>query len=123
MNHALPPGTGLPRTRGLMLALALALALALSSVGAATAPKAAVHTVVIEGMQFSPAVLEVNAGDTVIWHNKDPYPHTATTDSTRDFDSGEIKPGRSWKMTAKKPGDFSYLCTLHRTMNARLVVK
>jgi len=119
MDYALPPGAHRLRMRALMLALALVL----SSLGAAAAPKAAVHTVVIEGMQFSPAVLEVKAGDTVIWHNKDPYPHTATTDSTKDFNSGEIKPGGSWKMTARKPGDFSYLCTLHPPMKARLVVK
>ena len=118
MGHALPPPrTHRPRAHGLMLALAFA------SLSAAAAPKAAVHTVVIEGMQFSPAVLEVHAGDTVIWRNKDPYPHTATSDSNKGFDSGEIKPGRSWKLTAKKRGDFSYLCTLHRTMKGHLVVK
>lgn len=84
---------------------------------------AAVHTVVIEGMQFTPAALEVHPGDTVIWINKDPYPHTATAIGGAKFDSGEIKPGRSWKLVAKKPGTISYECTLHRTMKGSLLVK
>lgn len=100
------------------------LAVFLLSVGgmSVAAPKAVVHTVVVEGMQFSPATLEVNAGDTVIWNNKDPYPHTATSASD-GFSSGEILPSRSWKFTAKKRGTFPYVCTLHPTMKASLVVK
>lgn len=90
---------------------------------ASAAPKAAVHTVVVEGMQFSPARLEVNAGDTVIWKNKDPYPHTATSENKPGFDSGEIKPERSWRFVATNRGSFPYDCTLHRTMKGLLVVK
>jgi plastocyanin len=86
------------------------------------APKAAVHTVAIEAMQFSPPKLEVNVGDMVIWKNKDAFPHTATSDD-RGFDSGNIQSGRSWKFVAKKRGTFPYFCTLHPTMKAVLVVK
>jgi plastocyanin len=107
------------RRRGLVLAVAFA---GLSMMAAA-APKPAVHTVVIDGMQFSPAVLEVNAGDTVIWKNKDPFPHTATADGKTGFDSGEMATGRSWKFKAMKRGTFPYVCTLHRTMTGSLVVK
>jgi plastocyanin len=103
--------------------LILAGFLAGMSMMASAATKPAVHTVVVEGMQFTPATLEVNAGDTVIWKNKDPYPHTATAESKPGFDSGEIKPGHSWRYVAKKPGSFSYDCTLHRTMKGLLVVK
>ncbi|OWW21846.1 cupredoxin domain-containing protein [Noviherbaspirillum denitrificans] len=90
---------------------------------ASVAAKAAEHTVVIEGMQFAPATLEVRPGDTVIWKNKDPYPHTATAVGGSGFDSGEIKPDRSWKFVAKKAGTFPYECTLHKTMTGKLVVK
>jgi plastocyanin len=104
--------------RGAVLAAAF---LAFAS-AAQAAPKASVHTVLIDGMQFSPQTLEVNAGDTVIWKNKDPYPHTATS-SSKGFDSGTILSGREWKTTVKERGTFSYVCTLHQTMKAVLVVK
>jgi plastocyanin len=86
------------------------------------AAQAAVHTVLIEGMQFTPPALEVNAGDTVVWKNKDPFPHTATADN-HAFDSGSIPAGGSWKFVARKRGSYPYTCTLHQTMKAQLVVK
>jgi plastocyanin len=87
-----------------------------------SAPKATVHTVVIDGMQFSPPSLEVNTGDTIIWKNKDLFPHTATSEGKK-FDSGTIQPGQQWKYVAKERGTFQYLCTLHPPMKAVLVVK
>lgn len=87
---------------------------------AATTPK--VHTVMIEGMEFSPQVTEINVGDTVVWTNKDMFPHDATADDS-SFQSPEIRPGRSWKFTAVKKGTFSYICTLHPTMKGSLTVK
>jgi len=89
---------------------------------ALAAPKGAVHTVVIEAMQFSPSQLEVNAGDTVIWKNKDPFPHTATSEKN-GFDSKTINAGQTWTFVAKQKGTFPYLCTLHQTMRGTLVVK
>ena len=79
------------------------------------------HTVVIEGTSFQPAQLTVAAGDTVVWINKDPFPHTAT--STGAFDSGAIAPEKSWKFKLVTKGDFDYVCTLHPTMKARVTVK
>lgn len=80
------------------------------------------HTAVIEAMQFSPQVLEVSAGDTVVWLNKDAFPHDATANN-RSFRSPAIAPNGSWKFKAVKKGTFSYICTLHPTMKAKLVVK
>lgn len=86
------------------------------------ASRTAVHTVVINGMLFVPAELSVNVGDTVVWKNNDPFPHTATSARKR-FDSKGIAPGHSWKFIATRRGDFPYLCTLHRTMLGKLSVK
>jgi plastocyanin len=80
------------------------------------------HTILMEGVAFVPQTLTVKPGDVVVWVNKDLFPHTATAQK-REFDSGEIAPGKTWKYTAKKPGKFSYVCTLHPTMKATLVVK
>ena len=88
---------------------------------AALAAAAETHTVTIESLQFKPAVLTVRQGDTVVWVNRDVVPHTATTKPT--FDSGEIAAGRSWKMVANKKGRYDYICTVHPTMKATLVVE
>jgi plastocyanin len=101
-------------------ALTAALALTVLAVVAHAAP--AVHTVVIDGLQFIPQTLEVKPGDTVIWRNKDPFPHTATASGAGPA-SPAIAAGASWKFTAKKRGRYPYLCTLHRTMTGTLIVK
>lgn len=80
------------------------------------------HHVSIEAMQFAPRTISVARGDTVVWTNKDPFPHTATARDKR-FDSGEIIADRSWTFTAKERGTFDYLCTFHPTMKATLTVK
>jgi plastocyanin len=49
------------------------------------APKRAVHIISIEGMQFSPSSLEVRAGDTVIWQNKDPCQRNAPLAQRANF--------------------------------------
>jgi plastocyanin len=65
--------------------------------------------------------LDVKAGDTIVWVNKDPFPHTATSTAGK-FDSHEIAAGKSWKFTPKETGAFTYVCTLHPTMKATIRV-
>jgi plastocyanin len=104
---------------------AAALAMLCWSMGpaaAADAPKAATHTVAIDGTSFQPATLSVKIGDSVVWVNKDPFPHTATS-VAGGFDSREIAPGKSWKYTATKQGEFAYVCNFHPTMKATLKVE
>lgn len=91
------------------------------SVAQSGAAKGRTHTVLIEGLQFSPAILEAKVGDTVLWVNKDPFPHTAT--AAGSFDSRSIGAGRSWRFKLKARGSFDYLCTLHPGMKARLLVR
>ncbi len=47
---------------------------------------AAVRTVAIDGTKFDPETVTVKAGDTVVWINKDPFPHTVTSQAG-GFDS------------------------------------
>lgn len=86
-----------------------------------TAAAPQVHTVIIDGMRFSPQTLLVKAGDTVIWKNKDPYAHTATADGP-GFHSGKILPDRTWRFVAHKRGSFPYSCAQHEPMNGTLIV-
>ena len=79
----------------------------------------------IQAEGYYPRVITIDAGDTVVWINKDPFPHTVTSSGATNhaFDSGEIAPNRSWKLMVRDKGQFSYVCTLHPTMKASLVVK
>ena len=104
------------------MALLLACIFLGMSYGSHAADKPTIHTVVIDAMQFSPQSVEVNVGDTVIWKNQDPFPHTATSDN-RSFNSGDIATNRSWKFQARKKGTFPYSCALHPTMKGTLIVK
>ena len=120
-------GASLERQHGrgwaypLAVALVCAWTLLHTGAGAIAAGKRVIHTVVIEGTNYAPATLTVKRGDTVVWINKDPFPHTVTAKGV--FDSHDIAAGRSWKYTARKAGEFAYICTLHPTMKATLKVE
>ena len=79
------------------------------------------HTVTVDSARFSPADLTINAGDSVVWINKDLLAHTATTVKA-GFDSKVIQPGESWRYTARRKGEFAYACSFH-PMKAILRVK
>jgi plastocyanin len=108
--------------RWLLLVAALSVAASGTCLaGGAATPKAATHTATIEGSKFDRSNLTVTAGDTIVWVNKDPFPHTATSkDGT--FNSQSIAAGQSWKYTASKKGSFAYTCTFHPTMRGGLRV-
>jgi len=108
--------------RGVGAARALRIALAALPWLAGPAPAAAAtRTIEIDAMAFAPPSVTVRRGDTVVWVNRDLVPHTATAGKV--FDSGAIAPGRSWTTIAKTPGRHDYVCTLHPTMRASLLVE
>jgi plastocyanin len=106
----------------LIVAAMTTLVFCASACGATNTPRPATHRVTIEGAAFVPATLTVKAGDTVIWTNKDPYPHTVTA-TAKAFDSGTLGPDASWELTLAKPGELSYICDLHPTMKGTLQVE
>jgi len=102
-------------------AAVLALLLSVSAGAAACGSRPVTHTVTIDSTTFQPGDLTVNAGDTIVWINKDLFPHTATSGGL--FDSGSIAPNQSWQYTPSEPGEFDYVCSFHPTMKGRLSVK
>jgi len=110
------------RYRALPCLMLVAIFMAGGAAPANAQEKSKVHTVLIDGMKFSPQTLEVNVGDTVVWRNKDPYPHTATAE-TKTFDSRDIPENGMWKYKATTKGTLPYFCKLHTTMKGVLVVK
>ena len=104
-----------------MLRTAL-VAICLAVLPAAAAAAGTTHAVRIEGMKFIPERLEVAAGDTVVWTNKDFLPHSVTAREAR-VESGDLAPNRSWRFIARKKGEMHYICRLHPVMKGMLVVK
>jgi plastocyanin len=85
---------------------------------ASAAPRAD-HRVVIEGMRFTPQVIQVKPGDTITWENRDMVAHNVTA-KAGPVRSGDLQPGQSWRYKAPAGGSFDYLCTLHPMMTARV---
>ncbi|MFA6954920.1 MAG: cupredoxin domain-containing protein [Thermoanaerobaculia bacterium] len=106
-------------------ALIIAVSLIMFSVLAAGTKnrKPKTYTVVMAAMEFRPALLTVNSGDTIVWDNRDIVAHTATSTTAGGFDSKMIRPGESWRYTIRTKGDIAYLCAYHPTMKGTLVVK
>jgi plastocyanin len=78
-------------------------------------------TVKIHMMQFTPSEITVNKGDTVIWINKDLVPHTVKSYVANEFYSDTINVGKTWKKSITD--SISYFCTIHPTMDGKIIVK
>jgi plastocyanin len=107
---------------GFALGAAVAVALLTSSGAPRAAAPIVKHTVTIEGTGFQPADLAIELGESVVWINRDPFPHTVTA-TGGTFDSKEIQPGSSWTYKARRRGELTYVCSLHPTMKGTLRVK
>jgi len=80
------------------------------------------NTVEMRGMAFAPQRLEVPAGATIEWTNRDQVAHTITADDG-SWDSGPIAAGASWRHTFTAAGTFAFHCTPHPFMTGAVVVK
>ena len=98
-----------------------AIALALAVTGSEAA-RVTVHAVTIDGFGFHPPSITVKQGDTIVWRNTDPVPHTATAKDA-GLDSRDIAANGSYRFTANKKGRFTYICTLHPQMKAIVKVR
>jgi plastocyanin len=84
---------------------------------------AATHSITIANFAFSPASATIADGDTVTWTNTDQAPHDITvTNGPVAVHSPTIATGQSWTYTFATPGTYSYICSIHPTMRATLVV-
>lgn len=148
-----------PNTRKLLVSF---LMLALAACGAKTSDVAPLPTVApmtwqiqaggsnnneaVQGLEFYPASLTINAGDTVQWTFPSGEPHTVsivpdgqtappptdpsvpapvggtTTDGTTYTSSGFILLGKNYLMTFTKPGTYHYTCLIHAGMDGTIIV-
>lgn len=81
--------------------------------------------VVIELVAFAPEQLEVEAGTTVTWQQRDIGDHTVTSGTVEqgssgvtqvpddEFDSGLLSTDATFRHTFEEPGTYPYFCELH----------
>jgi len=100
---------------------ALAAAAALVASLGPTAAGAAEVKVGIDNFTFTPQVVTVKAGDTVVWTNNDDIPHTVA--DPPKFRSKALDTGDSFSFTFTTPGAYDYFCSLHPHMTGRIVVE
>ena len=80
------------------------------------------NAVTIQNFAFSPATITVKAGDSVTWTNEDSIGHSATADDN-SFDTGVLSKGQSKAITFSKAGTFTYHCSVHPDMKAKVIVQ
>jgi plastocyanin len=72
-------------------------------------------SVAIKSSTFTPDIVEISKGTTVVWTNDDGVRHTVTSVSGA-FDSGNIDPGKTYSYTFNQAGPFEYRCSIHPSM-------
>ena len=75
--------------------------------------------VTIEKMAFVPADIEVRAGQTIEWTNKDRVAHTATV---KDGWEVMVPPGKSATRVVEASDSVDYYCRFHPNMTGRITV-
>jgi len=82
----------------------------------------ATNEILIKGFAFSFDTIEIKAGEEVTWVNEDGAPHTVTSDSGSELNSGSMSKGVSYSHVFNTPGTYAYHCGFHPAMKAKVVV-
>ncbi len=78
------------------------------------------HIIEIKNMMFIPAELTIQKGDTVVWINRDIFPHDVTEFKNKIWSSSILQQGKSWYKVFSKNED--YHCSLHIVMRGKIIV-
>jgi plastocyanin len=76
----------------------------------------------IDNFKFGIVSLDVAAGTTVTWTNRDDVPHTVVS-LKKVFKSPALDTGDHFSFTFKDAGTFEYYCSMHPRMTGKIVVK
>jgi plastocyanin len=77
----------------------------------------------IDNFTFAPKDLTIPAGTVVRWINRDDIPHTVVSDDKTTFKSKALDTDDSFSYTFTKPGTYSYFCSIHPKMTAKVIVQ
>ncbi len=80
------------------------------------------ESVAIRDFAFATGNLQVPVGAKVTWTNYDDAPHSATANDG-SWDTGILNNSENRTLTFDKAGDYTYYCTVHPSMVARLQVR
>ena len=105
----------------LNIAVAAMLAFTNSHVHAASAD--AQVEVKIDNFSFGPATLTVPAGTTITWVNRDDIPHTVVSEDQTSFKSHALDTDDKFSHRFEKRGTYTYFCSIHPKMTAKVVVR
>jgi plastocyanin len=84
-------------------------------------PVATSEVAMAKSYRFDPKTIEVEAGQTVTWTNRDNFTHTVQVDGREDH---KVEQGKSVRITFDTPGTYHYVCTLHsRDMDGEVIVE
>jgi len=92
--------------------------------GCTSSPEKPIHKVYnveIKQMQFQPASLTLQKGDTVVWINRDIVTHDVTEEPNKAWSSSVMPSGKSWSLVVTKSAD--YYCSIHVVMKGKVIVQ
>lgn len=76
----------------------------------------------IDNFSFTPATVTVALGTTVTWTNSDDVPHTVVSEDYT-FKSKVLDTDEKFSYKFTKPGTYSYFCSVHPKMTAKIIVQ
>lgn len=80
------------------------------------------ETITMSFFNYDPEELTVPVGTTVTWVNDDGVRHTATADDG-SFDVDTPEEGDEGSHTFDEAGEFPYVCEVHASMTATIIVE
>ena len=80
------------------------------------------NEVIVENFSFQPGTIEVKAGTTVTWVNRDDVPHTVY-ENNKTFKSAALDTDAKFSYKFNSAGTYSYFCSLHPRMTGQVIVK
>jgi plastocyanin len=97
----------------------------LTACNSSASPRQVRVAATIHNYAFSPRVLRISAGDTVVWKNTDSANHTVTDShgGPGSFASSTLGTGAVYSEKFTKPGTFHYHCAFHPFMTGTVIVR
>lgn len=105
------------------LTLSLLIPCLVHAAPAAPSSEPAAQQVAIQAFQFHPARLVVPVGTTVTWINHDEEPHLVASTDGGFRNSPALDTGDRYSTRFRKPGTYTYFCSIHPQMVGTIVVR
>lgn len=83
------------------------------------------NLVIIQNYKFAPETLTIKKGATITWENRDNTRHNAVSEDdspVKGLNGPLIGRGETWAHTFTGAGTYTYYCSPHPYMKARIVV-